>query len=57
MFFFLCALWLSLSVLILVYVGVATVSTLLEAGKLGRPLVWAQTHFRICVNDSFCAGS
>ena len=41
--------------LLLGCVGVATVSTVLEANKLARrALVWAQTPLRKSVNDSFC---
>ena len=39
------------------YVGVATVSTMLEANKLARrALVWAQTPLRTHVHDSLCVG-
>ena len=38
--------------LLLGYLGVATVSTLLEANKLARrSLVWAQTHLRTFVHE------
>ena len=41
--------------LLLGHVGVATVSTMLEANQLARrALVWAQTPLRVHVHDSFC---
>ena len=41
--------------LLLGYVGVATVSTVLEANKfVRRALVWSQTPLRTHVHDSFC---
>ena len=43
--------------LLLGYIGVATVSTILEAHKLARrALVWAQTPLRTRVHDTLCVG-